>query len=140
MSRPILFHKNAYNIYSTVTGTPLFEKALTLKQLKQYIKAEEGDCGIRNLPSSLERAHEKGLIHQISCNGAGTNGAYLSPADFISRFLTLEEPEDTNMPEVECPYCKTKHTDIPYFFDAQDSVVLKPVICNNCSKWFNVSI
>lgn len=148
MSSPILFHKNAYNIYSTITDTPIFEKAITLDQLKQYIKAEEGNRGIRNLSSALEQAHISGtssmlsasLIHQIRCNAAGIDGTCLSFKNFIDRFLTLESSKSTSMPPVECPYCKTEHINIPYFFDAQDSVTLKPVICNTCKRWFNVSI
>lgn len=91
-------------MYSTITDSPLFEEACTLGELKKYTKEEEGNQGLRCLPSALERAHKKGtcsmfhlsLVQAISDNRAGTNGTQLSSAEFIKRFLVLKKPKKKN--------------------------------------------
>ena len=97
MSQIIVHHKNAYNIYGTIADGAYFESALTLKQLKIYIKKEFGEQGLRNLPQRLEMAHQKGtscissnsLEDTLLCNRAGKNERHMSTKAFIKKFLTL---------------------------------------------------
>ena len=97
MAQYIVHHKGAYNIYGTIADGAYFESALTLNQLKQYIKEEFGEQGLRNLPQRLERAQQKGtssinansLEETLLCNRAGKNESHISTKTFIKRFLTL---------------------------------------------------
>lgn len=97
MSQIIVHHKGAYNIYGTISDGAYFESALTLKQLKIYIKKELGEQGLRNLPQRLERAHQNGtssiidesLEDVLLLNRAGKNERHMSTKAFIKKFLTL---------------------------------------------------
>lgn len=99
MAQIILHKDGAYNIYSTIMDAPLFESALSLLQLKEYIKDEFGEDGLRNLYRRLERAHEIGcsaydasdLEDCLCCNRAGKNEKTLSYKEFIKKYLTLEK-------------------------------------------------
>jgi len=97
MSQIIIHHKGAYNIYSTVSDNARFVSALTEEQLKEYIKEESGNQGLRNLPDRIKKAKETGTSSipatsfdkLLMCNIAGKNGSKLSTKRFIKQFLTL---------------------------------------------------
>lgn len=89
MSQFIIWHKSAYNVWSTVVDAPLYEHGMNLGQLKQVIPHA-------SLKERLERAHETGcsgigytLDICISVNRAGEGEAELPRDEFIKRFLTL---------------------------------------------------
>jgi hypothetical protein len=94
----LIIHKDgAYNIFSTVVDACHYEPALTLGELTEVIRFEQGQNGIDQLPARLERAHRTGcsslggetLEECICCNRAGPNESRLSFDDFVARFLTL---------------------------------------------------
>ena len=57
-----IIHKNgAYNIYSTNVDAPLFEPAMTITQLRKYVREKYGKNGLLRLSDRLERAHKKAV-------------------------------------------------------------------------------
>ena len=97
MGQLIIHHLNAYNFYTTIADGAVFEDALTLEQVKDYIEEQYGQQGLRNLPDRLQRAKEKGtssLIDEsisdtLRCNRAGENEEHLTDDEFIKQFLTI---------------------------------------------------
>jgi hypothetical protein len=97
MADLILHKAGAYNLYTTVADGPCFESALTLDQLREYIREQYGQSGIDRLHGRLERAHKNGcssmlgetLEECIACNRAGPNEAHISLDEFVARYLTL---------------------------------------------------
>jgi hypothetical protein len=103
MGNPIIYHNGAYNLYTTIGDGPWFEEALTLEELKEFIKEEYGRRGMEEFPQRLERAHKTGtsahgltLSDQILCNQCGEGCESISEEEFIRRYLTLpaEETEE----------------------------------------------
>ena len=98
MANLIIHHNGAYNLYSTIVDSPVFESALTLQQLKVYIAEQEGVSGIMVFDQRLVRANKTGCSSYlyglgpcIACNRAGPNESYLPFDEFIKQFLTLEK-------------------------------------------------
>ena len=97
MPRLIVHKDGAYNLYTTVADGACYESALTLEQLKEIIRLEQGETGVLALPVRLDRAHRTGcsaldgqtLEECIKCNRAGPNEARLTVAEFVERYLTL---------------------------------------------------
>ena len=97
MTQLILHKDGAYNIYSTVSDSARYESALTLEQLEQAIRFEQGEQGVLGLPARIERAHKTGcssidgetLEECICCNRAGENESELSLDEFVTKYLTL---------------------------------------------------
>lgn len=96
MGRFIIHHEGAYNFYTTIADGACYEEALTLEQVQQIVKEQQGSDGMRDLPARLERAQRTGcsgfgedLDSCISCNRAGPNETRLSKVEFIKRYLTL---------------------------------------------------
>lgn len=96
MAHYIIHLDGAYNFWSTVVDSPLFESALTLKQVQFVTKRDQGERGLRDLPRRLERAHATGcssyiedLDDVISVNRAGPDESRLSKSEFIAKYLTL---------------------------------------------------
>lgn len=96
MAHLILHKDGAYNIYSTIVDGPMYETALTLKQLEEAITEKYGEAGMRELPERLAKAHKTGcsapgstLEGCISANSAGTDEPHMATAEFIAKFLTL---------------------------------------------------
>jgi hypothetical protein len=98
MPKLILHKDGAYNIYTTVSDGACYESALTLEQLEQVIRFEQGEEGVIGLPVRLERAHKTGcsaldgmtLEECISCNRSGPNEKELSLSEFVAKYLTLQ--------------------------------------------------
>jgi hypothetical protein len=96
MAHYIIHLDGAYNIWSTVVDSPLFESALTLEQLSYVTKRDHGEHGLRALRDRLDRAHATGcssyiedLDDVISVNRAGPKESRLSKSEFIAKYLTL---------------------------------------------------
>lgn len=97
MANLILHKDGAYNLYTTIADGACYESALTLEQLEEVIRFEQGEQGVLGLPVRLERAHRTGcsaldgqtLEECISCNRAGPNETELSVAEFVAKYLTL---------------------------------------------------
>ncbi|NIA10711.1 MAG: hypothetical protein GWP10_13535 [Nitrospiraceae bacterium] len=97
MGHYIIYHRNAYNIYSTIIDNPLFEEAITLEQLIQYTKEKYGTTGVEILHNQVKRACKNGtngliqtsLEETVSLNHASKNGTHMLTAEFIKKFLTL---------------------------------------------------
>ena len=96
MARFIIHSGGKYNIYGTITDAPYFTEGCTLDQLKNWIKENEGQSGLDDLPPRLERAHRKGtscldddedLYSTIICNRAGKNEKCLEFEEFVEQFL-----------------------------------------------------
>jgi len=100
MATTILHHNGAYNIFTSISDGMYWEEALTLDQLKEWYKEENGNQGLHELVGRLERAHKTGSSNRdgetiedcyesckYGCNGDTTNG--LSYDEFILRYLTL---------------------------------------------------
>lgn len=98
MAQTILHLNGAYNIFSSISDAPIFESAIDLRQLKQYINDEFGKSGLRELDRKLKRAKGKGtsslisdsIEDEIQSNRAGDNESTLPFDEFVKRFLTLE--------------------------------------------------
>lgn len=95
-----MHHNNAYNFYDTNWDRFTFDMAITLPELKEWVKQEYGNRGLADLGFRLERAHTKGHSELISpdleslllCNRAGVNEANLSYSQCLEQFLTLPKP------------------------------------------------
>lgn len=95
----IIQHNNIFNMYTTVSDGCYFSSGLTLEELKEYYKEENGNQGMHDLDARLERAlvkgtsafNDKDLKDTISCNRAGEKESNLSFDDFVSKFLTINE-------------------------------------------------
>ena len=91
-----IIHKDgAYNLYTTVADGPYFTRGITLTELKEYVRQEQGNDGLRYLDERLERAHETGcssfgltLEECVSCNRAGPREANVPLEKFIAKFLS----------------------------------------------------
>ena len=59
MVRYIIKLKEYYYIWSSVVDAPVTD-SLDLDQLNEFIKRTEGEEGLRELPSRLQRVEEKG--------------------------------------------------------------------------------
>lgn len=101
MGRYILHKDGAYNIYSTVVDAPLFDEPVTIGELREYIRGEYGDQGIRELAVRLERAHLTGcsghgetLESCLVCNRAGPREKEMTLDDFVRLFLTLDDDKE----------------------------------------------
>lgn len=101
----IILHKDgAYQVYSTISDGPLFERALTLEELTEYIHQEFGNAGLRTFPDQLARARRTGcsgylagsLEDCIRFNRAGEGKMTLSLEEFTARYLTLTKGEASN--------------------------------------------
>jgi hypothetical protein len=94
-----LIHKNgAYNFWSTVVDAPCYESALTLEDVREIVKTEYGNDGLRLLDARLERAHRDGcsafdmdLEDCIAGNRAGPDETEMPFDEVIARYLTLQE-------------------------------------------------
>lgn len=97
MARLIIHKDGAYNLYTTVADGACYEGALTLDELREVIRIEYGEDGLRQLPARLERAHATGssslhgetLAETIACNRAGPGESELSFDEFVAKYLTL---------------------------------------------------
>jgi len=63
MGRGIIHHEGAYNFWTTVADGPCYEPALTLEQLTEVIRFEQGEMGVRDLQPRLNRAHCTGTSY-----------------------------------------------------------------------------
>lgn len=87
---------NAWNIYCSIVDAPLFDRAITLDKLTDWVREEQGQLGIDALPSRLDRSRKKvtssmvigSLEDDISCNRAGPDESRLSPEEFVRLFLS----------------------------------------------------
>lgn len=93
MSRFIIHHEGAYNIWCTVSDAAVYVSALTRDQLHE--------TGEPITDERLARAHATGssglgdsLDDCIAVNRCGPKEANLSREEFIARFLTLPEGAD----------------------------------------------
>lgn len=93
-----IIHKDgAYNFYTTVADGACYESALTLEQVEELVKFEQGEQGLRELPERLKRAHETGcsginwtLDDCIDSNRCGPDETKMSREEFITKYLTLD--------------------------------------------------
>lgn len=93
----ILYKDGAYQLYSTIHDTAMFESALTLDQVTQEIRRSSGQAGINSLPDRLARAHAKGCssgLHDslkslLLTNHAGVRGTVMPYEEFLAKFLTF---------------------------------------------------
>lgn len=99
----ILHRAGAYQLYSTISDRPCFDRALTLDELTRVIELSEGESAVNALPERLARAHAKGcsslddetLADCIALNRAGPNEEAVPHDEFVRRWLTLPEKEKT---------------------------------------------
>ena len=94
----IIYKDGAYNFYTTVADGACYESALTLEQVEEVTKMEQGEEGLRKLPERLERAQKTGcsgidwtLADCIECNRAGIDETRMSRKEFIKKYLTLSK-------------------------------------------------
>lgn len=97
MPQLILHKDGAYQLYSTVSDAPRYDRALTLDELKEELRRSGGQAAIDALPARLERAHKTGcsgcggetLEECITCNRAGPDESEVPLDEFVRRWLTL---------------------------------------------------
>lgn len=116
MSHYILYYQGRYNVYSTGSESPVFNRSVSREELVEYIRKKEGQDGLDELPQRLKRAFETGssvigegedLESAIICNRAGPDETNLSLPDFITKFLVPPYPEDIFFDEIK-PFGATK--------------------------------
>lgn len=97
MPQYIIHKDGAYNFYTTVADGACYESALTLDQVREIIKEEYGQQGLRELDARLERAHKTGcsafnetLETCIEGNRAGPRERHMPRDEFIAKYLTLK--------------------------------------------------
>jgi len=100
MGRIIIKLKGWYFIWSTVVDAPITYK-MTIDEITDYIRFQNGEEGVRLLPERLKRVEEKGTSSYvyksveavIRCNRSGKNESNLSLENFISIYIdeTMEE-------------------------------------------------
>lgn len=101
MGHIIINKGDAYNIYSTICDGCLFESALTLEQLKFFIREEAAKKAEEELVSRLERVHQFGtssrmdssLEETVDGNHAGPRGGNVPVAKFIEKYLSFAPEE-----------------------------------------------
>ena len=95
MAQIIIGKANTYNIFSTITDSPVFESALTLDQLKYYINEELGRKGIADLEKRLDRVNKKGTSSMLSKSLEDEVGVFLecekiTLLEFIEKYLKVK--------------------------------------------------
>jgi len=100
MSDIICHHKGKYNLYCTCSDGFYFSEAITLGDLKSYLRSEAINRAIReyerDIPQRLERAHKQGHSHRrnqtledfMCVNRAGDDEAHVSIEHIIENFLS----------------------------------------------------
>ena len=95
MPRVLIGHNQKYNIFSTITNSPVFEKALTEKNLKEWHKQQYGESSMLEFNKRVQRCKQNGtssMIYKdlksvISCNRAGINERCVPYDEFIKKYL-----------------------------------------------------
>lgn len=59
MASPIIKIKDKYFVWCTIVDAPK-TKGMNVDELKEYIREEQGDAGVNELPYRLERVDQKG--------------------------------------------------------------------------------
>lgn len=101
MPQYIMHHQGVYNFWTTVADGPCFESGLTLAEVKQWVQREGGRIAIQGLHDRLIRAHAYGTssVHcealgdLIRINRCGPDETPLSEADFIAKYLTINDKD-----------------------------------------------
>lgn len=99
MANYILYKDGAYNLWSTIVDAPLYDRALTLQELKKILLSEGGESAISDLPARLVRSHATGcsaifggtLEDCVSVNRAGPNETCTPYDEFVQKYLTVSE-------------------------------------------------
>lgn len=102
MAHTIIHHKGVFNLYSSISDSPVFESGLTEEQLNQYTASQYGLNGLKTLPDRIKRAQLKGtsshlamsLESEIMCNRAGPKESQLPLDVFIAQYLTLKDQNE----------------------------------------------
>lgn len=98
MPQIIIHHEGVFNVYSTIVDAPLYNEGLDEETLREYIRAEYGNEGLRRLPRRIKRARQYGassretLAECVAFNRAGPDETELPLDKLIARFLT-RKPE-----------------------------------------------
>lgn len=90
MGYTIIGNNDQYNIYSSVSDSPVFESALTKDQLKEYIKEETGKKGLKELKERLVRVDSKGTSSLLSSTLEEDICVFLA-----NKKITLDEFKET---------------------------------------------
>jgi len=93
MGRCIIKIKDKYFVWSTIVDAPV-TYGMDKEGLKNFIKLEYGNKGLRELPKRLERVEEKGvswmdktdLESTIDFNRAGENEECISKEEIYERY------------------------------------------------------
>ena len=96
MAQTIIGHNNVYNLFSSITDTPVFESGLTLHQLKDYIKEELGNSGLASFDQRISKVSINGTSCAVSRNLEEDVSIYLEREDttleeFIEEYLTFKK-------------------------------------------------
>ena len=97
MSYFVLHHNGAFNLYLTATDSPSLENGVTEDGLRDYVKLEYGNHGLRSLDVQIERAKATGtsslmdtqLEELVRFNRCGLNRKGMPLTEFIQKYLTL---------------------------------------------------
>lgn len=90
----IVYKNDVFNIYSTVSDGFYFETGITEKELYRFIRMEQGETAVADLPDRIDRAKSQGssslLGHSFEelaeCNVIG-----LSVEQCIKKYMTIAE-------------------------------------------------
>jgi len=98
-SRGVICYYKGYNVYSTISDSFIFKKAITILELIRFTKKEEGLKGLEDLTPRMSRAlrngtsmlqGDKGLKDFLCANRAGKEEKHLSIEQCKKQFLTLD--------------------------------------------------
>jgi hypothetical protein len=91
----ILHHDGAYNVWTTVADGCHYESAITIAELEDVIRFEQGQHGMDLLPARLARAHATGSsaiggdLDECVMMLDAVHGGGLNREQFIAKYLTL---------------------------------------------------
>jgi len=130
MAQTIIGHNNVYNLFSSITDTPVFEGGLTLHQLKDYIKEELGNSGLASFDQRISKVSINGTSCAVSRNLEEDVSIYLEREDttleeFIKKYLTLSG-------EVSC--MKIKYLEKVTYENILDSIKNEKLVLENSGK------
>ena len=91
----LIGNKDKYNIFSTISDSPIFDEGLSEEELREWYQYEYGKSSMVEFENRLQRCKEKGTSSQIDpdlksvicCNRAGENESFVPYEEFIKKYL-----------------------------------------------------
>ncbi len=103
MGKCLIKLKDKYFEWSTISDAPT-TYAMSIEELRKYIKRKYGEEGLKDLPDRLKRVEEKGtsafdntLEEILYVNRAGEEEECISKKAILKKYTKGEENEEFNL-------------------------------------------